>query len=236
MQERQTGGETVLHPIARVRTEFSAKFGIPRQSGLVPALRGRVVFEPAYRVQEAFRELEGFSHLWLIWQFSEAAAEGWKPTVRPPRLGGNRRVGVFASRSPFRPNFLALSCVRLEALEFTPTEGPVLLVSGIDMLDGTPVYDVKPYLPLSDCHPEAREGFAAWTREHRLRVEFPAALLDKIPPEHREALLGVLEEDPRPGYAASPEKHYGLAFAGFDIGFSVREDLLTVERVCLLPA
>lgn len=220
----------LISPIGHIRTDFPEKFGIPRQSGLVPQLTGRIVFLPEYRREEAFREIEGFSHLWVIWQFSKAEGDGFRPTVRPPRLGGNRRVGVFASRSPFHPNRLGLSCVRLDGLSLDDPEGPVLLVSGIDMLDGTPVFDVKPYVPLSDCVPDALQGYTGQTRTHSLEVRFEKGLDLVIPPEKLSALTGVLQNDPRPGYEDSPEKEYGLTFAGFDVGFRVEDGVLTVFR------
>ena len=216
--------------IATMHSSFPAKFGIPRQSGLVEALEGRIVLEPEYRQKEAFREIEGFSHLWLIWQFS-AADDSWRATVRPPRLGGNARVGVFASRSPFRPNRLGLSCVRLIRVEYDAPDGPAVVVGGADLLDGTPIYDIKPYIPVADCHPEAAQGYTAQTRVYALSVEIPAALLEKIPPEKRDALQGVLAGDPRPGYAEDPDREYGLQFAGMEIGFRVAGGVLTVTRV-----
>ena len=219
-----------ITPIAHIRSDFTQKFGIPRQSGLVEQLEARVVFTPPYRREEALRGIEGFSHLWLIWQFSQALTEEFRPTVRPPRLGGNRRVGVFASRAPYRPNGLGLSCVRLLRVESTE-EGPQLVVAGADLLDGTPIFDVKPYLPYADSHPDAAPGYTADTLPHRLRVDFPKALLARVPEEKREALLGVLACDPRPGYEEDPEQVYGLAFAGLDVGFRVRGDRLTAVRV-----
>lgn len=218
-----------IAPVARIESDFSEKFGIPRQSGLVEALTARVVFEPPYRRMEAVREIEGFSHLWLIWQFSQALTEEFRPTVRPPRLGGNRRVGVFASRAPYRPNGLGLSCVRLLGVEETE-RGPMLTVAGADLLDGTPIFDIKPYIPYADCHPEALPGYTAQTVGHRLRVECPEALLERVPPEKQQALLGVLACDPRPGYEEKPQEVYGLAFAGVDIGFQVKDGVLTVVR------
>lgn len=221
----------LLRPIAHIRTDFPAKFGIPRQSGLVDALEAEIVFEPAYRRPEALRGLEAFSHLWLLWVFSEAAREDWSPTVRPPRLGGNRRMGVFATRSPFRPNPIGLSAVRL--LEVLPhTErGPVLRVAGADLMDGTPILDVKPYLPYADAHPEARGGFAAEAPGRALRVECAPGLLARVPPGKRQALLQLLAGDPRPSYQSDPERQYGFGFAGLEIKFVVRGDTLTVRRV-----
>ena len=219
-----------IAPIAHIESDFKEKFGIPRQSGLVQALEARIVFESAYRRREALREIEGFSHLWLVWQFSQALVSEFRPTVRPPRLGGNRRVGVFASRAPYRPNGLGLSCVRLLRLEETD-RGPELVAAGADLLDGTPIFDIKPYLPYADSHPEALPGYTAETIEHRLTVDFPEELLALVPPDKRESLLGVLACDPRPGYEEKPQEVYGLAFAGLDIGFQVQNGALTVTRV-----
>ena len=222
--------EQLIRPVARIRTEFPQKFGIPRQSGLVEDLRGELVFLPEYRDPEAFRGLEEFSHLWLIWQFSRARREGWSPTVRPPRLGGNVRKGVFATRSPFRPNSLGLSSVRLLEVRLHTPEGPVLVVGGADLLDGTPVYDVKPYLPYTDSHPEAAGGFALQQKEGPLRVDFPPDLLERFPPDRRKAVLDLLAQDPRPGYQDAPDRVYGLAFAGWEVRFRVEGDTLTVVR------
>ncbi|QNL44325.1 tRNA (N6-threonylcarbamoyladenosine(37)-N6)-methyltransferase TrmO [Oscillibacter hominis] len=219
-----------IRVIAHIRSDFPTKFGIPRQSGLVDQLRARVVFEPEYRSAEALRGIEGFSHLWLIWQFSGAVREEWSPTVRPPRLGGNTRLGVFATRSPFRPNAVGLSCVRLEAVEQT-AEGPALVVSGADLMDGSPIYDIKPYLPYADCRPEAVGGFADQAPPLRLEVEFPQLLLERVPEEKRQALLGVLSHDPRPAYQRRADRVYGFAFSGLEIRFSVDRDVLTVLEV-----
>ena len=219
-----------IAPVAHIESDFSEKFGIPRQSGLVDELTARVVMEPPYRRMEAFKEIAGFSHLWLVWQFSQALVTEFRPTVRPPRLGGNRRVGVFASRAPYRPNGLGLSCVRLLRLEETD-RGPELVVAGADLLDGTPIFDIKPYLPYADSHPEALPGYTAETIEHRLTVDFPEELLALVPPDKRESLLGVLACDPRPGYEEKPQEVYGLAFAGLDIGFQVQNGALIVTRV-----
>ena len=210
-----------MHPVAHIESDFAEKFGIPRQSGLVDALRARVVFEPPYRDPSALRGIEQFSHIWLLWQFTQAMRAGWSPTVRPPRLGGNTRVGVFATRSPFRPNPIGLSCVRLERVEQDPARGPVLLVRGADLLDGTPIYDIKPYLPYVDSHPEAAGGFSAATADRQLAVEFPPALLALVPPDKREALLGVLAQDPRPGYQHDPGRVYAMGFAGLTVRFTV---------------
>ena len=220
-----------IHPIGYVKTDFDAKFGIPRQSGLVPELEGEIVFLPEFRRPEAFRELEGFSHIWVIWQFSKSQGEDFRPTVRPPRLGGNRRVGVFASRSPFHPNRLGLSCVKLKKVDLDAPNGPVLRISGIDMLNGTPVFDVKPYVPVADCVPGALEGYTAQTKTHALKVSFEDGLQALLPEDKLEALIGVLENDPRPGFEDDPEKAYGLSFAGFDVGFRVFGDCLSVFRV-----
>ena len=217
-----------IHPIAHIRTDFREKFGIPRQSGLVEALEAVVIFEPPYRVPDAVRGLEEFSHLWLIWEFSRARRENWSPTVRPPRLGGNRRMGVFATRSPFRPNALGLSCVRLEGVELDKALGPVLHVSGADLMDGTPIYDIKPYVPYADAHPEARGGFVDQVARRRLEVDCPPDLLERAPVEKRAALLGVLAEDPRPAYQGDPDRVYGMAFAGLEVRFTVAGERLTV--------
>ena len=217
--------------IARIYTDFPTKFGVPRQGGLVDALQARVVFEPPYRVPEALRGLEGFSHIWLIWQFSQSLREGWSATVRPPRLGGNVRMGVFATRAPYRPNPIGLSCVRLEGIDFGGAEGPVLRVRGADMLNGTPIYDIKPYLPFVDSHPEATGGFAAPVAAHALRVEFPPRLLECVPEHARAALVEVLSQDPRPSYQDDPSRLYGLPFAGVDVRFTVEGDVLTVREV-----
>ncbi|MBR5405265.1 MAG: tRNA (N6-threonylcarbamoyladenosine(37)-N6)-methyltransferase TrmO [Oscillospiraceae bacterium] len=221
-----------LTPIAYIRTDFDGKFGLPRQSGLVPELTGEVVFTREFSRAEAVRGLEQFSHIWLLWGFSEARRPegGWSATVRPPRLGGNTRLGVFATRSPFRPNPIGLSCVQLEAVHTVPQ--PVkLTVSGIDLVNGTPIYDIKPYLPYADAHPEAAEGYTAQTRQHRLSVCFPPGLLAALPEHHRDAAAALLAEDPRPGYLDDPERVYGVLYAGFDIRFRVCGDVLTVTAV-----
>ena len=220
-----------MEPVAHIRSDFSSKFGVPRQAGLVEELRAIVVFEPPCRMAEALRGIEGFSHLWLIWEFSENRDRGWSPTVRPPRLGGNRRMGVFATRSPFRPNPIGLSCVRLEGVEWDTPEGPVLHVSGADLVDGTPILDVKPYIPYADCHPEAAGGFAGSAPERALAVECPPGLLSQVPEGRRAALLGVLGQDPRPSYQEDPTRVYGMAFAGLNVKFSVAEGVLTVVAV-----
>ena len=223
--------DVTIQPIARMRSDFSTKFGIPRQSGLVEQLRSTIVFEPEFRNADALRGIEEFSHLWIIWQFSEAVRQGWSPTVRPPRLGGNTRMGVFATRSPFRPNNLGLSSVRLLEVEQTGSFGTVLHVGGADLMDGTPIFDIKPYIPYSDCHPDAAGGFTDRTGEFLLDVDFPRQLLEKLPPDKREAALAVLSHDPRPSYQRSETRVYGLIFAGFDIRFTVREEHLTVREV-----
>ena len=222
-----------ITPIARIRTPFADKFGIPRQSGLVEELRATIVFEEPFRNADALRGLEEYSHLWLIWQFSTVVAAGadgehWRPTVRPPRLGGNTRMGVFATRSPFRPNALGLSCVKLLGVQSHTPDGPVIQVAGADLLDGTPIYDIKPYLPYVDSHPHAREGFTGQTKDYALEVECPPRLLERLPPAKRQGLLGVLAGDPRPGYQEDPERVYGMAFGGFEVRFQVREKILTV--------
>lgn len=218
-----------MQVIARIRSDFQEKFGIPRQSGLVPALRANIVFEPEFRNPDAIRGLEGFSHVWLIWQFSQAVRTHWSPTVRPPRLGGNTRLGVFATRSPFRPNPIGLSCVKLEGIRTEPGCGLVLTVSGADLLDGTPIYDIKPYLPYADCVPEAVGGFAGTAPETRLQVEISPQLLEKIPANKRSALLGILELDPRPPYQNDPGRVYGFRFSGRNVCFTVEDSIL---RVC----
>lgn len=224
--------EHTMKVIARIHSDFPEKFGIPRQSGLVPALRARIVFEPAFRNEDALRGIEGFSHLWLIWQFSAAVRDTWSPTVRPPRLGGNERVGVFATRSPFRPNAIGLSCVRLEGVRREEGLGTVLLVSGADLMDGTPIYDIKPYLPYADAHPEALGGFAPAPKE-TIAVDCPPELLQKLPEGQRAALTGVLAQDPRPPYQDDPERVYGMSFGGFAVRFCVSGGtayVLSVER------
>ena len=207
--------------IARIRSDFSTKFGVPRQSGLVEELRARIVFEPEFRNADAVRGLEEFSHIWLIWQFSKAVREDWSPTVRPPRLGGNKRIGVFATRAPFRPNALGLSSVRLERVEIHPELGPVLHVAGADLMDGTPIYDIKPYIAYADAHSDAVGGFVDAVERQELSVECPEELLDRVPEEKRGALLGVLAQDPRPSYQEDAQRVYGMAFAGLEVKFTV---------------
>lgn len=223
--------EHMIHVIARIHSDFSTKFGIPRQSGLVDALRATVVFEPEFRSPEAVRGLEDFSHIWLIWQFSQAVRAAWSPTVRPPRLGGNRRLGVFASRSPFRPNSIGLSAVRLVRVEPDSSSGPLLYVAGADLMDGTPIYDIKPYIPYADSHPEAAGGFTAAVPRLTLTVDCPPELLEPVPEAKRSALLGVLAEDPRPAYQNDPRRVYGLTFAGVNVRFTVEGDRLTVREI-----
>lgn len=220
--------------IARMKSDFPTKFGIPRQSGLVEELHSTIVFEPDYRNPDALRGIEDYSHLWLIWQFSEAVRQDWSPTVRPPRLGGNTRMGVFATRSPFRPNSLGMSCVKLIGLEQTQNNGTIIHVSGADLMDGTPIFDIKPYIPYSDCHTDATGGFTDTAEDFLLEVDFPSDLLMTIPEEKRNALLGVLSHDPRPSYQRTSDRIYGLSFAGFDIRFSVCETTLFVKEVSKL--
>lgn len=217
--------------IAKMRSDFASKFGIPRQSGLVEELRSTIVFEPGYRDPECLRGIEDFSHLWIIWQFSQAVEQGWSPTVRPPRLGGNTRMGVYATRSPFRPNHMGLSCVKLLGVERTQQHGTVLHVGGADLMDGTPIFDIKPYIPYSDCHPEASGGFTDHAGEFLLNVNFPEELLSRLPENKHDAAIGVLSHDPRPSYQRNPDRIYGLNFAGFDIRFQVKESVLTVLEV-----
>ncbi len=222
-----------MKPIAYMHMPFATKFGIPRQSGLVQELHGEIIMEQPFSRPEAFRGLEQFSHIWLIWGFSDAALpEGktWLPTVRPPRLGGNRRMGVFATRSPFRPNSIGLSCVKLE--QFSQREGRIVLsVSGIDLMDGTPIYDIKPYIPIADCHPEATEGYTAETKQHVLQVRITPTLLAKLPASERDTVMAILAQDPRPGYSDDPERIYGIAYGEYDIRFMVNGDVLTVSEI-----
>ncbi|WP_418750682.1 tRNA (N6-threonylcarbamoyladenosine(37)-N6)-methyltransferase TrmO [Frisingicoccus sp.] len=220
-----------IKTIAHIHSEFPDKFGIPRQSGLVADLRARILFEPEYQIAEAFKGLEDFSHIWLIWGFSENLRNSWSPSVRPPRLGGNIRMGVFATRAPFRPNPLGLSCVKLEAIEFHPVHGPVLHVSGADLMDGTPIFDIKPYVPYVDSHPEAAEGFGGPHKNHHLTVRCPEEWLDKIPESIREKLFAVLAQDPRPSYQNDPERIYGLRFSGLEVKFRIHDTRLTICSV-----
>ena len=223
--------DVMIQPIARMKSDFPTKFGIPRQSGLVEELRSTIVFEPEFRNPDTLRGIEGFSHLWLIWQFSEAVRDNWSPTVRPPRLGGNTRMGVFATRSPFRPNNLGLSCVRLLAVEQTANDGMVLHVAGADLMDGTPIFDIKPYIPYSDSYPNAVGGFTDTAGDFLLNVVFPDNLLNILPENKRDAAKAVLSHDPRPSYQRKPGRVYGLDFAGFNIRFTVDGDTLTVQTV-----
>ena len=220
--------------IAHIRSDFPTKFGIPHQSGRIQELKADIIFEPEYRNHEAFRGLEEYTHIWLIWEFSQAVRKEWSPTVRPPRLGGNVRMGVFATRSPFRPNPIGLSSVRLESVEFSEKYGPALHISGADLMDGTPIYDIKPYLAYVDSHPEAKGGFTDHIEEHILKVKFPEELLQKIPESQREALIEVLANDPRPRYQKNPERVYGIAYGENDVHFKVREEILYVCDVIKL--
>jgi tRNA-Thr(GGU) m(6)t(6)A37 methyltransferase TsaA len=220
--------------IGHIRTDFPSKFGIPRQSGLVPELKGIITFEPEFRNQEAFRGLEEFSHIWILWKFSRSEKEHWSATVKPPRLGGKKRMGVFATRSPYRPNDIGLSSVKLEKISFDEKMGPMLHVSGVDLLDGTPIYDIKPYIAYTDSHPEATEGFAGNVKEKGLRVEFPKRLLEMLPEEKREAAIGVLAQDPRPAYDTDETRLYGVEFAGFYVRFVVSGEVLTVKELVKL--
>ena len=220
-----------IQVIARMHSDFATKFGIPRQSGLVEELKSTIVFEPEFRNPDALRGIEDFSHLWIIWQFSEAVRTGWNPTVRPPRLGGNTRIGVFATRSPFRPNNLGLSSVKLLGVEHTEKFGTVLHVGGADLMDGTPILDIKPSIPYADCHSDAVGGFAAAPAGETLGVVIPPQLLEKVPESRREALRGVLAQDPRPHYHDDPTRVYGFGFAGMEVKFSVDDGVLTVVDI-----
>ena len=220
-----------VKPIAYIYTDFDEKFGLPRQSGLIEKLTGRIVFEPEYRYAEALRELDGFSHIWLIWQFSENVNAEFSPTVRPPRLGGNKRVGVFASRSPFRPNSLGLSAVKIEKIDYNCENAPVIFVSGIDMKSGTPVFDIKPYIPVADCIPDAAEGFTAGTKDYEIAVECDENLIKKLPEDKRDLLIEILKNDPRPSYKADEQRVYGLSFAGYNISFEADGKKLKVTEI-----
>ena len=219
-----------MTPIAHIHSDFAEKFGVPRQSGLVEELEADIVFEPAYQNPDALRGLEDFSHIWLIWVFDRAIRDTWSPTVRPPRLGGNTRMGVFATRSPFRPNPIALSCVKLAGIRQT-AEGPVLRVRGADLVNGTPILDIKPYIPYADCHPDAAEGFTGQTQFHRLQVQFPPELLAQVPQADRAALTGVLAGDPRPSYQHDPQRVYGMEFGPVEVHFTVDGEMLTVTGI-----
>ena len=223
-----------MKAIAYIHTDLPTKFGVPRQCGLVKALKGRIVFAAKYREPEALRGLEDFTHIWLIWQFSHAVRDEWSPTVRPPRLGGNIRMGVFATRSPFRPNFLGLSCVRLEKVDLAGREGPELLVSGVDLMDGTPIFDIKPYVPYSDSHPEAQGGFTTRLADRILHVNFPDRWRRLFSAAQPAAVVGILERDPRPHYHNDPDRVYGMPFAGYDIRFSVHDGVAEIREVVRL--
>lgn len=214
--------------IAKIKTDMPDKFGVPRQSGIVEELTGKIIFEPEYRVREAVRGLEEFSHLWVIWQFSENLRSSWSPTVRPPRLGGEIRKGVFATRSPFRPNPIGLSCVKIEKIEFTKELGPVISVSGVDMTDDTPIYDIKPYITYTDSRPVAKQSFAGDFIDYGLKVDFPEKLLSLIPDEKQAGIIGILRHDPRPAYQDSPDRVYGVRYLDFDVHFKVKDNILTV--------
>ena len=220
-----------IKPIARLYTDFSEKFGVPRQAGLAPSLTGKFVFEPEYRNIRAVKELDGFSHIWLIWEFSQCSDSKFSLTVRPPRLGGNRRVGVFASRSPFRPNRLGLSCVKIEKIETGGENAPIITVSGVDMTDGTPIYDIKPYIPIADCIPTASEGYTAQTKKYKISVNCDEKMLSIIPENKRQALLELLSNDPRPAYNDEEGKEYGVTFAGFNIRFKYENNGLSVTQI-----
>ena len=223
--------EHALHIIAHIRNDFTAKFGIPRQSGIVDTIASTIIFEPPYRNPDAVRGLDSYSHLWLLWQFSEAVRGEWSPTVRPPKLGGNTRMGVFATRSPFRPNPIGLSSVRLASIDLHTPHGPVLHVTGADLMDGTPIYDIKPYLAYTDAHPEAKGGFAVPTGEGRLAVDIATPLLAKIPPDLRDSVTALLAEDPRPGYQDDPARIYKMSFGGIELHFTVEGGTLTVRDI-----
>ena len=217
--------------IAHIQTDFPDKFGIPRQSGIIEELKGKIVFEPEYRRAEAVRGLEEFSHIWLLWEFSKIGERQWSATVRPPRLGGNKRIGVFATRSPFRPNNIGLSCVRLTGIEEDKKQGIVLHVQGADLMDGTPIYDIKPYIPFTDCHPEASEGYTKETKQHMLSVDFPDDLLKVYPEDQRQAVLGILAQDPRPAYVQDEERIYGITYAGCNVKFRITGNVVQVCNV-----
>jgi len=217
--------------IARMKSDFRDKFGIPRQSGLVEQLQSTIIFEPEFRNADALRGLEDYSHLWIIWQFSKAVRDRWSPTVRPPRLGGNRRMGVFATRSPFRPNEIGLSSVRIIGIESTEDHGTVIHVAGADLMDGTPIFDIKPYIPYSDCHQDATGGFTDTAEDFLLAVDIPAGLLNKVPENKLQALTGILSHDPRPSYQQDPDRIYGLSFANMNIRFFVSDNVLHVVEI-----
>ncbi|MCM1299083.1 MAG: tRNA (N6-threonylcarbamoyladenosine(37)-N6)-methyltransferase TrmO [Firmicutes bacterium] len=223
--------EITVKIIAHIKNDYTEKFGIPRQSGIINSLSSQIIFEPEYRIKEAFRGLEGFSHLWLIWQFSEAARENWSPTVRPPKLGGNKRVGVFATRSPFRPNPIGMSAVKLEKIDLDCACAPVLTVTGADLMNNTPILDIKPYLPYADSRPEASSGFALQEKEGKLQVDFPMELLEKIPAEKREGLKEILSQDPRPAYKEDSRRVYTMAFGENQVSFTVEQGIARVIDV-----
>lgn len=219
--------------IAHIHTDFPEKFGVPRQSGIAEELEGVIIFEPEYRIYDAFKGLEGYDYIWLIWKFEGTERKNWAATVSPPRLGGNTSMGVFATRSPFRPNPIGLSSVKLERIEYTEKNGPVLYVKGADLKDNTPIYDIKPYLAYTDSHPDAKEGFAALVKDYALKVDFPKELLEIFPAQKRASVIKILEEDPRPAYH-NDNRRYGVSFAGFDIHFTVEDKILTVKDVVKL--
>lgn len=225
MQQRH-----IIEPIGYIKTDFKEKFGVPRQSGLIDSAKGTIIFYKAYQVREAFKGLEDFSHIWVIWQFSESARSGWSPTVRPPRLGGNERKGVFATRSPFRPNSIAMSCLKINSVEFDSNWGPLIHVSGVDMIDETPIYDIKPYI-YTDCHPEALSGFAEKTASRCLEVEISSEISSQMPPDALDTILKILAMDPRPAYQSSSGRVYGMNFSDYEISFIVRENVLTVTEI-----
>lgn len=223
--------EFSLKIIARIYNDYSEKFGIPRQSGIVESVKSKIIFEPEYRNADAFRGLEGYSHLWLIWQFSEVKQDNWSPTVRPPKLGGNTRMGVFATRSPFRPNPIGLSSVKLEKIEFTENNGPILTVSGADIMNGTPIFDIKPYLPYTDIHNDANGGFALQSKEKQVEVTFSNDVMSRIPDNKRIELIEILEQDPRPAYQNEPNRIYGMKFAEYNVKFTVNDKILKIIEI-----
>lgn len=220
-----------MKTIARIKTDMPDKFGIPRQSGIVKELEGKIIFEPEYRVKEALQGIEEFSHLWLLWEFSENRRDSWSPTVRPPRLGGEIRKGVFATRSPFRPNPIGMSCVKLERIEYTKELGPIIYVSGVDLMNDTPIYDIKPYITYTDSRPDAVQGFAEEFKDYSLKIEFPQELLNIIPKDKQAGLIGILKHDPRPAYQNLPDRVYGVRYMDFDIHFKVKNNILTVTDI-----
>lgn len=222
---------TEMKIIAHMSTDFPSKFGIPRQSGIIEELKGKIIFETEFRNPDALKGLEDFSHIWVIWNFSETQREGWAPTVRPPALGGNTRVGVFATRSPFRPNPIAMSCIKIESIDLHTPEGPVIEVSGVDMMDGTPIFDIKPYVPYADCRPEAASGFASPFPAHDLELDFPESELVKVPEKLRSPLIRILKNDPRPAYHADSEREYGLPLGSIEVRFFVDENVIHVISV-----